>query len=305
MTIPDYQTVMLPLLNLLADKEEHYIRDVIDELADLFKLSDEERRKLLPSGNDVIFDNKVMWARVYLGKAGLLESTKRGYFIITQRGLEVLSQSPPKIGLKFLEQFPEYREWKSLTTKGTKEKPINKVEVTEEQTPEEKLEYGYQQMRNTLAQELLVKVKDSSPKFFEKLVVGLLVKMGYGGSVKDAGDVIGKTGDGGIDGVIKEDKLGLDNIYIQAKKWTDAHVGTSELRNFVGALQEKKANKGIFITTSRFVKNTKDYIDKVGGNIVLIDGEQLAQLMIDYGVGVSRVANYEVKKLDSDYFNEE
>ena len=305
MAIPDYQTIMLPLLKFISDQKEHHVREMIDYLAGEFRLTDEERRRLLPSGNDIIFDNKVKWARLYLGKAGLLESTKTGYWKVTERGLQVLSQNPSRIDIKFLEQFPEYREWRKTTSKEIKEETTGKVKVVEDQTPEEALEYGYQQIRQNLVQQLLEQVKNVSPKFFEKLVVELIVKMGYGGSVKDAGEVLGRTGDGGIDGVIKEDQLGLDKIYIQAKKWTDAPVGTAELRNFVGALQEKKANKGIFITTSRFVKNTQEYVDKVGGNIVLIDGERLAQLMINYGVGVSRVANYEVQRVDSDFFVEE
>jgi restriction system protein len=305
MAIPDYQTIMLPLLKFMRDQKEHNVREMIDYLAGEFRLSEEEKRRLLPSGNDVMFENKVKWSRLYIGKAGLLESTGRGYWKITKSGLQVLSQNPSRIDCKFLGQFPKYQEWKKTFSKETKEETTGKNEMIEEQTPEEALEYGYQQMRNELAQQLLTQIKNVSSKFFEKLVVELLVKMGYGGSVKDAGEVLGKTGDGGIDGVIKEDKLGLAKIYIQAKKWTDTAVGTAELRNFVGALQEKKANKGVFITTSRFVKNTQEYVDKVGGNIVLIDGERLAQLMIENGVGVSRVANYEVKRVDSDFFVEE
>jgi len=305
MAIPDYQTIMLPLLKFVGDQKEHHVREMIEYLADEFQLSDEERRRLLPSGNDVIFDNKVKWARLYIGKAGFLESTKTGYWRITELGLQVLSRNPSRINTKFLGQFPKYQEWKKATTNTAKVVTQGKVKVIEEQTPEESLEYGYQQIRQNLVQQLLELVKNASPKFFEKLVVELIVKMGYGGTVRDAGEVLGRSGDGGIDGVIKEDRLGLDKIFIQAKRWRDAPVGTGELRNFVGALQEKKANKGIFITTSRFVGNTQDYIDKVGGNIVLLDGEQLAQLMIDYGVGVSPVANYEVQKVDSDFFIEE
>jgi len=305
MAIPDYQTIMLPLLKFISDQREHHVSEMIDYLASKFKLSEEEKRRLLPSGNDVIFDNKVKWARLYLGKAGLLEPMKRGYWKITKRGLQVLSKNPSRIDVKFLEQFAEFREWRSTFSKATKEETPAKVQMVEQQTPEEALEYGYQQLRENLVQQLLEQVKNVSPKFFERLVVELLVKMGYGGSVKDAGEVLGRTGDGGVDGVIKEDRLGLDNIYIQAKKWTDATVGTSELRDFIGALQIRKANKGIFITTSRFVKDAQQYVDKAGSNIVLIDGERLAKLMVDHGVGVSSVANYEVKRVDSDFFIEE
>lgn len=305
MAIPDYETAMLPILQLLRDETEWHIRNVIDQLAQKLGLSDEERKRMLPSGNDVIFDNRVRWARLYLLKAGLIESPKRGFIKISNRGLSVLAQNPNKIDIDFLWQYPELRKWKESPPKDKTEVLSDTAKTIVEQTPEEALEYGYQQIRQNLVQQLLEIVKNVSPKFFEKLVVELIVKMGYGGSIRDAGEVLGRTGDGGIDGVIKEDRLGLDKIYIQAKRWTDAPVGTAELRNFVGALQEKKANKGIFITTSRFVRNTQEYIDKVGGNIVLIDGERLAQLMVDYGVGVSPVANYEVQRVDSDFFVEE
>jgi len=305
MAIPDYQTIMLPLLKFISDKKEHHVRDMIDYLAGEFQLSDEERRRLLPSGNDVIFDNKVKWARLYIGKAGLLDSPKRGYWKITERALEVLSKNPSRIDVKFLEQFPEFREWRKTTSRETDKETTGKAEMVEEQTPQESLEYGYQQLRDDLIQQLLIHVKNASPKFFEKLVVELLVKMGYGGSIRDAAKVVGGTGDEGIDGVIKEDPLGLDTIYIQAKRWANTSVGRRDLQYFVGALQDKKASKGVFITTSSFAKQAREYIDRIGSNVVLIDGEQLAELMIDYGIGVSPVATYEIQRLDSDYFVEE
>lgn len=304
MAIPDYQTIMLPLLKFISDQKEHHVREMIDYLAAEFRLSDEERRRLLPSGNDIIFDNKVKWARLYIGKAGLLESTKIGYWKVTRSGLQVLSQNPSRIDTKFLEQFPEYREWRKTTSRGTKEETTGKLKVVEEQTPEEALEYGHQQMRNELIQQLLTQVKNASSKFFEKLVVELLVKMGYGGSIRDAAKVVGGIGDEGIDGVIKEDRLGLDTIYVQAKKWQGT-IGRPELMKFVGALKGQKANKGVFLTTSRFSNDAIDYVTKIDSKVVLIDGEQLAEFMIDFHIGVSPVAIYEIQRLDSDYFGEE
>ena len=305
MAIPDYQTIMLPLLKLSADQNEHQFRDYVETLAHEFKLSQEERKVLLPSGTAYLFDNRVGWARLYLVRAMLLEKKGRGLVKITQRGLQLLMQKPTKIDKKLLEQYPEFVEFVRPPRRGRIARPIAKVEEVSEQTPEESLEYGYQQIRGDLIQQLLIQVKNASPKFFEKLVVELLVKMGYGGSIKDAGAVIGGSGDEGIDGVIKEDRLGLDTIYIQAKRWENTTVGGSELQKFVGALEVKRANKGVFITTSDFAKSAKEYVEKIGKQVVLIDGEELAELMIDYDIGVSRIAAYEIKRLDSDYFTEE
>lgn len=305
MAIPDYQTIMLPLLKLMSDQKKHHVREMIDYLAGEFRLSDEERRRLLPSGNDIIFDNRVRWARLYIGKADLLESPERGYWKITERGLVVLSKNPSRINVKFLEQFPEFLEWRKTTSRETGKETTGKAEMVEEQTPQETLEYGYQQLRDNLIQQLLIQAKNASPKFFEKLVVELLVKMGYGGSIRDAAKVVGSTGDEGIDGVIKEDPLGLDTIYIQAKRWANTSVGRRDLQYFVGALQDKKASKGVFITTSSFAKQAREFVDRIGINVVLIDGGQLAELMIDYGIGVTPVATYEIHRLDVDYFVEE
>lgn len=302
MPIPDHQTIMLPLLKLTADKKEHYIHEAIEKLADEFELSEEERKELLPSGSRRIFDNRVNWARTYLKKAGLLESQKRGYFNITKRGINVLNQNPRQINNKFLKQFDEFKKFQSRN----KSENILKTDLgqTRLKTPEEDLEYGYQKIRQDLSQELLDIVKNNSPGFFEKLVVDLLVKMGYGGSRKDAGRAIGKTNDSGIDGIIKEDKLGLDVIYIQAKRWENT-VGRPEIQKFAGALQGKRAKKGIFITTSNFSNNALDFVSGIDSKIVLIDGDQLTQFMIDHDIGVSKVASYEIKKIDSDYFTEE
>ncbi|MCL6559753.1 MAG: restriction endonuclease, partial [Firmicutes bacterium] len=248
------------------------------------------------------FHNRVGWARTYLKKAGLLESTRRGYFRITERGLEVLKKSPSRIDVHFLEQFAEFREFRMLRHK-KEDEDTTEAELSVS-TPEEVLESAYKQLRDNLANELLQQIKASSPSLFEKLVVELLVKMGYGGSRQDAGKAIGKSGDEGIDGIIKEDRLGLDIIYIQAKRWENT-VGRPEVQKFAGALQGQRARKGIMITTSSFSQEAQDYASRIDNKIVLIDGERLAQLMIDHNLGVSSVAAYEIKKIDSDYFTEE
>ncbi len=301
MAIPDYQSIMLPLLKFASDKKEHSIQDAIEQLASLFNLSESERRELLPSGQQEIFDNRVGWARTYLKKAGLIDSPKRGVFVITEKGLSVLKSNPPKINVAFLRQYPEFVEFQTVKKES---KEIEEGEFSSQQTPEESLEYGYQKLRQALAQDLLGKIKSCSPMFFEKLVVELLVKMGYGGSRRDAGQAIGKSGDEGIDGIIKEDKLGLDVIYIQAKKW-EGVVGRSEIMKFVGALQGQHARKGIFITTSYFTEDAMSYAKKVDSKIILLDGDELSKLMIDHDIGVARMASYDIKRIDSDYFSEE
>ncbi|HBG47299.1 MAG TPA: restriction endonuclease [Deltaproteobacteria bacterium] len=303
MAIPDFQSIMLPFLMYAGDKNEHTINEAREHLAAQFHLSEMELNELLPSGQQGVFANRVGWARSYLKKAGLIEYTKRGYCKITDRGLKVLSQNPTYINVKFLKQFPDFFESGYFAVKKIKENTDTGIE-TEEQTPEEIFEYSYQKIRQDLASDLLTRIKSSSPGFFERIVVELLVKMGYGGSRKDAGSAVGKSGDGGIDGIIKEDKLGLDAIYLQAKRW-DSTVGRPEIQKFAGALQGFRAKKGVFITTSNFSKEAEDYASRIENKIVLIDGETLAQHMIDYDVGVSRIASYEVKKIDSDYFSEE
>ena len=303
MVIPDYQSCMLPLLEFLGDQNEHSLRETIDHLTNHFKLTEEELKQLLPSGQQAVFDNRVAWARTYLKQAGLLEPTRRGYFRITPRGLEVLKQKPEKINVKFLEQFKEFRDFRQRKRKPhDKTKETNKEDI--EKTPAEALEAAYENLREDLAKELLQQIKKCPPSLFEKIVVELLVKMGYGGSRKDAGQAIGRSGDEGIDGIIKEDKLGLDIIYIQAKRWENT-ISRPEIQKFAGALQGQRARKGIFITTSNFSKEAIEYVTKIDTKIILIDGDQLAQYMIDNDVGVSPVAKYEVKKIDLDYFTDE
>jgi restriction system protein len=300
MPIPDFQQVILPFLKLQEDKKEHSIREIIDILATKFSLTLEEQRAMLPSGKQAIFDNRVGWARTYLSKALLIELTRRGYSRITERGLQVLLQKPEIIDIKYLKQFKEFKEFhepkKEIIVKVAKEE--------QESTPEEALENAYEQLKDSLANDLLQQLKASLPGKFEKIVVDFLVGMGYGGSRKEATKVIGKPGDEGIDGIINEDLLGLDVIYVQAKKW-EGVVGRPEIHKFAGALLGQHAKKGIFITTSYFTRDAIDYASKVDNKIILIDGNTLVQYMIDKNVGVSTSAKYEVKKLDMDYFTEE
>ncbi|MCK9212348.1 MAG: restriction endonuclease [Ignavibacteriaceae bacterium] len=304
MSIPDFQSLMLPLLKFCSDEQEHSTKDTINYLSKQFNLSENELSQLLPSGTQYVFYNRVFWAKAHLKMAGLFENTKRAHFKITQSGLNLLKTNPSLVNLRTLKTYPEYIEH----TKTHKKDKIEKLEIETENdselTPEESLEYSYQKIRKSLAQDLLSKIKNLSPSFFEKLVVELLVKMGYGGSITDAGKAIGRSGDEGIDGIIKEDKLGLDVIYIQAKRWQGV-VGRPELQKFVGALAGQGAKKGIFITTSFFSKDALDYTPKNETKIVLIDGEQLAQYMIDFDLAVSTISTYQIKKIDLDYFGEE
>lgn len=304
--IPDYQSIMLPLLMLVSDKKEYKYRELIENLALEFKLTDEERKELLASGNQPIFDNRVGWAKTYLKKAGLIDSPSRATFVITELGLKVLGKNPERIDAKYLRQFPAFLEFIHPDKNEIESEETGLSQDTLNRTPEENLDKAYQQLRKSLASELLNKVIDLSPAFFERLVIDLLVKMGYGGSIKDAGKAIGRSGDEGIDGTIKEDKLGLDIIYVQAKRWKQGNVvGRPEIHKFVGALAGQGAKKGIFITTSSFTKEAVDYTPKNETKIVLIDGERLAQHMIDYNIGCSVQQIYELKRIDSDYFDEE
>jgi restriction system protein len=299
MAIPDFQSIMRPLLEHLASHGGAPTnRETIIELSKYFNLTNQELLELLPSGQQTVFVNRIAWAKAHLKKANLLESPSRGCYKITKRGLEAISQAAIKINLKYLKQFQEY-SYGSSSNKGS---ILNEETKGEESlTPSEQIEIGYQRIREELEYELLSKIKESSPVFFERLVVELLVSMGYGGSRKDAGQTLGRAGDGGIDGVIKEDRLGLDAIYIQAKRW-EGIVGRPEIQKFSGALLGQRAKKGVFITTSDFSKDAKDYVSKIDNKIVLIGGKELTALMIDYNVGVSISASYDVKRLDSDYF---
>jgi len=303
MPIPDFQTIMLPLLQFSSDGEEHSIHEAVESLASHFSLTEEEKSTLLPSGQQPIFYNRVGWARTYLKKARLIDDPRRGYLRITGRGKEVLERKPDRIDMSYLQEFPEYIEFRETTHELTVTPQLG--EDLDELTPEEALEEAYQKIREDLSDKVLKAVINSSPGFFEKLVVELLVKMGYGGSRRDAARAVGGSGDEGIDGIIDEDRLGLDTIYIQAKKWKeDSTVGRPEIHKFVGALQGQRAKKGIFITTTRFTEDAKGYASNIDIKVVLIDGKRLANLMIDHNVGVSEQTTYEIKSLDSDYFGE-
>ncbi|MCD2514591.1 restriction endonuclease [Comamonas endophytica] len=293
---------MLPFLRHLGDGKEHSLRDTEEALAEHFNLTPAERAELLPSGQQGIFKNRIGWARTYLKKAALIEAPKRAVFKITERGLQTLASNPKRIDARFLEQWPEFIEFRDISRASIlQEQPVDLPITTT--TPEETIENAYQGLREQLAQELLAKILSCSPTFFEQLVVELLVKMGYGGSRRDAGERIGQTGDGGIDGIIKEDRLGLDTIFIQAKRWQGS-VGRPEIQKFVGALQGQRARKGVFITTSYYTTDAIDYVTRIDTKVVLIDGKQLSGLMIDFDIGVSVASSFVVKRIDSDYFEE-
>jgi len=303
--IPKYEEIMLPFLKYLSDEQEHSLSETHDALAKQFKLTDEELKELLPSGQQPIFRNRLGWARTYLKKAGLLTSPQRAQFKISDAGLALLKENPPEITSKFLTRYDEFVEFQSIKkTKADKSiEPQTEFDSVSDQTPEESLEYAYQKLHSELSKELLNIVKTCTPSFFEKLVIDLLITMGYGGSRKEAGKAMGKSGDGGIDGIINEDKLGLDVIYLQAKRWENS-VPVKEIRDFTGALASKKAKKGIFITTSSFPKSVYEFVGQVEYKIILIDGERLTNLMIEHSVGLSTVSTYHVKTIDSDYFEE-
>jgi len=305
MPIPDYQTLMLPLLKLAGDGAVHSKRDTVPELASQFGLSEEEQKELLPSGKQEIFDNRVGWARTYLKKALLIDYVQRGQFRITERGKQVLAENPPQIDNAFLCRFPEFVEFRrrSQPTENGESTPV--VAAVETDTPDDLMATGYLNRRRQIEEDALERVKSCSPEFFERLVVKLITAMGYGGSLADAGRAIGKSGDGGIDGVIKEDRLGLEQIYIQAKRWGNASVGRPEIQKFVGALHGKRARKGIFLTTSSFTKDAHDYATGLDIKVILIDGPELAKFMFDFEVGISTESTYVVKRIDNDFFEDD
>jgi len=292
---------MYPLLKFAEDENEHSIKEAYESLANRFELTPDDKNELLPSGTQNVYKNRIGWARTYLKKAGLLDSPKRGYLKITNRGKELLNKNLSRIDNQLLKQFDEFNEFQQRS-KDIKEE--NEIDEEYERTPEERLESAIDELNQNLSTELLDSLSSASPNFFENVVVELLVKMGYGGSRKEAGQVVGRSGDGGIDGIIKEDKLGLDIIYIQAKKWENV-VSRPEIQKFVGALQGRRAKKGIFITTSRFSKEATEYVEMIDNKVILIDGAELTKLMIENEVGVTRISTHYVRRLDSDYFLEE
>lgn len=299
MAVPDFQSLLLPMLRITEDRAEHTTAEVSERLAMEFALSAEDREELLPSGTQRRFDNRVNWAAAHLRKAGLLESAGRGRFRITDRGLGILNSNPSKIDMKLLGQFPEYVDF---IRGGADSKTLPAVAQPTglDQTPEELIDVTFRQLEEGLAQQLLDTVSSVSPTFFEQLVVDLLLKMGYGGS-SGAGRRIGKSGDGGIDGTIDQDPLGLAVVHIQAKRWQGS-VGRPVLQAFAGSLEGHKATKGLIITTSSFSPDAIGYVGTISKRIVLIDGKMLARLMVRYGLGVKPTETYVMKQVDTDYF---
>ncbi|MCP3682892.1 MAG: restriction endonuclease [bacterium] len=300
MTIPDYQSLMLPLLKFLSDEQEHKTREAVEKLSDEFNLSEDERKELLPSGQQPIIDNRVGWARTYMLKAGLLEAPKRGYIKISEKGKEILKQNPERINVKFLEQFPDFIEFRTIKKETSKENSKEDEEL-EDITPDELMGKGYNLITASLAQELLEKIRKVDPSFFEEVVGKLLFAMGYGTC-----EITGGSGDKGVDGIVNQDKLGLDRIFFQAKRYDESNsVNARDVRDFVGTLDLHGVNKGIFITTSRFPKDTNEILKKTPKNIILIDGPKLAKLMMEHNVGVSSQKTYQIKQIDTDFFPEE
>ncbi|XZJ82128.1 restriction endonuclease [Clostridium perfringens] len=305
MAIPTYEQIMLPMLELLKDENTYNNKECVEKLSEKLNLTEEEVRELLPSGRKRVFYNRVNWAKTYLKRAGLVEAPRRGEVKITQLGLELLQENPVEIRSRDLLRYSSFNDFIN-TTNRSENNTENRENLINERTPFEEIAIAFEELKNSLADEILEKIKSCSFEFFEKSVIELLIKMGYGGSREEAGRATKRTGDEGIDGIINEDRLGLDSIYIQAKRWRDTVVGRPEIQKFSGALDTPGANKGVFITTSKFSREAKEYVENINTKkIILIDGMQLAQYMIDFNVGVSTEIVYEVKRIDSDYFIEE
>ena len=299
--IPDFQSLMLPVLKE-AEQGEVRIGAVVESLSDAFALTSQQRAHLLPSGKQSTFANRVHWAKSYLGKAALIEATKRGHFKATQRGVDLLKNPPPKINIGFLNQYPEFKLFK-----GVQETNLNTAEEVSQAsplTPDEQMRRARAQIDRELAEEILEKILAGPPAFFEQVVVNLVTAMGYGGSVADAGQALGQSGDGGVDGVINEDTLGLDRIYVQAKRYKDGNVvGPGAIRDFFGALDQFKAGKGLFVTTSTFSSSAIKTTEGLSKRIVLVDGARLAKLMIQYDVGCRVEETMAIKRIDEDFFD--
>ena len=314
MSIPNYEELMLPVLRIAGEGQEHRIGESIEQLAKEFRLSDEERQQLLPSGKQTTFANRVHWARGFLVQAGLLEATRRAHFRITDRGRKVLSEGPSRIDSEYLSKFPEFilflgrsrgqRPSSIEQPSEVKQKPVEPVRQL--QTPDELLRSTVKQIETALSKELLDRILASPPAFFERLIVDLLLAMGYGGSREGAGQIVGKSGDGGIDGVIDQDALGLDRVYVQAKRYNKENpVSEPEIRAFSGSLGAARASKGIFVTTSSFTQPSIKFADRHPFRIVLINGQLLTELMIRHNVGARIDETLYIKKIDEDFFVDE
>ena len=304
MPIPDFQSVMRPTLEALAKGDTVSVSEMRDRVVRALGLTDAEQKERLPSGKQTVINNRIGWARTYLGKAGLLSAPARGTVQITERGHNVLKEGPQRISVAWLKQFPEFAEFHTHKPRQSGQVSAVEPDADTETTPDEQLASAHQSLMETLADDLLAQIRSSTPSFFEQLVVDLMIAMGYGGSRKEAGQATQATNDDGIDGIIKEDKLGLDAIYLQAKRWSNT-VHRPEIDKFIGALTRQRARKGVFITTSDFSPGAREAAQGLDMRVVLIDGRELAQLMIDNNLGVSIKQVYEVKQIDSDYFAEE
>lgn len=302
MAVPDFQSFFKPLLEIAADRKEHSMKEARELIAKNMNLSEADLKELLPSGTQTKYDNRIAWAKSYFVQAKVLEAPRRAYFRITDRGRDLLKKGYDRIDIKILDQYPEFVEFHTM--KAASSTDNSQQDTLHLETPEETLQKAYQNIRSDLAAEILEKIKSNSPQFFERLVVDIMISLGYGGSRADAGKSIGQSGDEGIDGIIKEDRLGLDVIYLQAKRW-DGTVGRPEVQKFVGALHGKRAKKGVFITTGRFSDDALRYVESIDPKVILIDGRTLTELMIDHGLGTSTTAKYEIKRIDTDYFTEE
>jgi len=303
MAVPDFQSFLYPILKFASDKKEHSLEEIRYFLTQHFSLTEEDKTERVPSGAQTKFDNRIYWTKSYFSKAKLIENTKRSHFKITERGLSFLQKFTSEITISDLKTIKEFKEFSEGTSSTTTHTIAESCVVTDTKTPLEKLEESYQYITRELASELLEKIRLNTWQFFEDLVVDLMVKMGYGGSRNKAGESIKRTNDEGIDGIINEDKLGLDVIYLQAKMWKiETAIGRPEIQKFVGALHGQRAKKGVFITTSSFSKSAIDYVKAIDPKVILIDGETLTNLMIEYNVGTTAIHTYQIKKIDLDYF---
>ena len=307
MPVPDFQSLMLPALKAFAGGRESPLSIIRDQIATAEGLSDEDVREMLPSGRQGVFVNRVSWAVIYMERAGLLERVRRGVYRLTQEGERLLSRKPSRINLNLLGEYPDFAEWSQRANAPSSSKIMmpKQNEVTSD-TPEEALERAARQLRSALEADVIHRVRDAAPAFLEQVVVDLLIAMGYGGGDSMMGRVTGRSGDGGIDGTIREDALGLDEVYVQTKKYSEGNsVGESDLRNFAGAIDAAGTTKGVFVTTAGFTRAAKDYVARSPKRIVLIDGSELARLMVRHGIGVRTRALHEIKRIDEDYFDQE
>lgn len=304
MAVPDYQFLMLPVLSA-SSKGEVRVGDAVDMIGEQLQLTPEERAQLVPSGKQALLRVRIHWAKTYLVKGGLIEITRRGYFKISPRGQKVLDSRPVRIDNNFLNQFEEFRQFKEISREGARQDkiPLEPFLVSQTETPDEIVRAAHRQIETSLAQELLDRIRTAPPAFFERLIVSLLLSMGYGGSTMDAGRALGGSGDDGVDGVIDQDALGLDRVYVQAKRYANGNnVGSAAIRDFFGSLDRHKAAKGLFVTTSAFSSSARDTAAFLSKRIVLIDGEQLTRLMIRYNVGCRVEDTLYIKKVDEDFF---